>query len=269
VSGGIDGKVIIVTGSASGLGAASAKRLASEGAQVVVADINLGGAEEVVASVREMGGVALACHADVGDPEQVRALVEQTVSEFGKIDGLVNVAALLPPPVAQVADIELDGWEHEIRVSLTGSMLTSKYVLPHMIAGQGGTMVHFASAAGVRAMDNFSGYGVVKAGVIALSRAIAVQYGKAGIRSNVIAPGAILSRPRPQEFIERALDHAMTAELGTPEDIAAAVYFFSSDESKFVTAQVLMVDGGSTMRLPNLGRPSYREPEDLGIRVKH
>jgi NAD(P)-dependent dehydrogenase (short-subunit alcohol dehydrogenase family) len=104
-------------------------------------------------------------------------------------------------------------------------------------------------------MEEFSGYGVVKAGVLALSRAIAAQYGKQGIRSNTIAPGTILSHPRPPEFVERALYYSMTRELGTPEDIAAAVLFLASDESKFITAQMLAVDGGVTMRLPRMGRP--------------
>jgi NAD(P)-dependent dehydrogenase (short-subunit alcohol dehydrogenase family) len=261
VNGRVAGKVSIVTGGASGLGAATARRLAAEGARVVIADINADGSETVAAEARAAGGDAAARPTDVGDAEQVQALVESVADDYGRIDVLVNVAALLPPPAEKVADIDLAGWEHELRVSLTGSMLTSKFVIPHMLAGGGGSIVHFASAAAVRAMTSFTGYGVVKAGVVALSRAIAAQYGKQGIRSNTIAPGTIMSRPRPQEFIERALYYGMTPELGTPEDIAAAVLFFASDESKFVTAQLLSVDGGVTMRLPEMGRPSYREPE--------
>jgi NAD(P)-dependent dehydrogenase (short-subunit alcohol dehydrogenase family) len=253
----VEDKVAIVTGGASGIGAATVRLLAAEGARVVIADIDQEGAERVAA---EAGG-ADAQRTDVGDLEQVRALADGVAGRYGRIDVLVNVAALLPPPAEQVVDIDLASWEHELRVSLTGCMLTSKFVIPHMLAGGGGSIVHFASAAAVRAMEGYTGYGVVKAGVIALSRAIAAQYGKQGIRSNTIAPGTILSRPRPPESIERALYYGMTPELGTADDVAAAVLFLASDESKFITAQMLAVDGGFTMRLPSIGRPSYREGE--------
>jgi NAD(P)-dependent dehydrogenase (short-subunit alcohol dehydrogenase family) len=259
VSGRVAAKVAIVTGGASGLGAATAVRLAAEGARVVIADINAEGAEQVAAQARDAGGDAATHGTDVGDLAQVRDLADAVASRYGRIDVLVNVAALLPPPTEKVADIELPGWEDELRVSLTGSMLTSKFVIPHMLAGGGGSIVHFASAAAVRGMDEYTGYGVVKAGVLALSRAIAAQYGQQGVRSNTISPGAIMSRPRPPETIERALYYGMTPELGTPEDIAAAVLFLASNESKFITAQMLAVDGGFTMRLPKIGRPSYRE----------
>ena len=255
MSGRVEGMVSIVTGGASGIGAATARRLAAEGARVVIADIDEEGAERVAREAREAGGDVAVRRTDVGEPEQVRALMELVAGRYGRIDVLVNVAALLPPPAAQVADIDLVEWERELRVSLTGSMLTSKFVIPHMIAAGGGAMVHFASSAAIRAMEDHTGYGVVKAGVLALSRAIAVQYGKQGIRSNVIAPGTILTRPRPADTLERAHYYAMTRELGTPEDVAAVVVFLASDESRFVTAHTLPVDGGLTMRLPKLGKP--------------
>jgi NAD(P)-dependent dehydrogenase (short-subunit alcohol dehydrogenase family) len=252
----VEGKVAIVTGGASGIGAATVRLLAAEGARVVIADIDEAGAERVAA---EAGGEVAVRRTDVGEPEQVRALADSVAADHGRIDVLVNVAALLPPPAEQVVDIDLAAWERELRVSLTGCMLTSKFVIPHMLAGGGGSIVHFASAAAVRAMEGYTGYGVVKAGVLALSRAIAAQYGKQGIRSNTIAPGTIMSRPRPPEAIERALYYGMTPELGTADDVAAAVLFLASDESRFITAQMLAVDGGFTMRLPSIGRPSYRE----------
>ncbi len=255
MSGRVEGKVSIVTGGANGLGAAVARRLAAEGAHVVIADIDQDGAERVAATAREAGGDVAVQPTDVGDPERVRALTDAVGERYQRIDVLVNAAALLPPPEEKVADIELAGWERELRVSLTGCMLTSKFAIPYMVAAGGGSMVHFASAAAVRAMEEFTGYGVVKSGVLALSRAIAAQYGKQGIRSNTIAPGSILSHPRPPEFLESALYYAMTRELGTPEDIAAAVLFLASNESKFITAQMLAVDGGLTMRLPRMGRP--------------
>src|SRR5438309_4523852 len=106
-----------------------------------------------------------------------------------------------------------------------------------MVAAGGGSIIHLASVAAVRAPQESTGYGVVKAALLALSRAIAAQYGKQGIRSNAISPGTIMSKPRPADFVERALYYAMTRELGTADDIAAAVVFLASDESKFITAQ--------------------------------
>ncbi len=264
VIGRVAGKVAIVTGGSSGLGAATARRLAAEGARVVIADINEPGGQEIAAAGRAVGEDIVVQETDIAELEQVRALVDTVADRYGRIDILVNVAALLPPPVEKVADIDLDDWERELKVSLTGSMLTSKFVIPYMLRGGGGAIVHFASAAAVRAMEEFTGYGVVKAGVVALSRAIAAQYGKHGIRSNTVAPGVIMSRSRPPEFVERAIHYGMTPRLGTPEDIAATVLFLASDESAFITGQLLAVDGGITLRLPRMGRPSYRDPEGVG-----
>jgi NAD(P)-dependent dehydrogenase (short-subunit alcohol dehydrogenase family) len=259
----ITGKVAIITGGASGLGAASARRLAAEGARVVIADLNEDGARAVADEISADGGDVAARRTDIGDESSVRALVDWVAGEYGQINVMANVAALLPPPPDPVADIGLEGWNEELRVTLTGAMLMSKHVIPHMVAAGGGSIIHFASTAALRAMEDFTGYQATKAGIIGLSRAIAAQYGKQGIRSNTIAPGGIQSRPRPEEFLERQRYYTMTRDLGTPEDIAAIVHFLATDESKLLTAHVFAADGGLTMRLPKLGVPSYREAEQL------
>ncbi len=257
----VKGQVAIVTGAASGLGAASARRLAQEGARVIIADINEDGADKVAEEIRLNGGDAAARLTDIGSEDDVRKLTDWVASKYGQINILANVAALLPPPPNKIADIELEGWDEEVRVTLTGAMLMSKHVIPHMIAAGGGAIIHFSSNAALQAMESFSGYGILKNGIIGLSRAIAVQYGKQGIRSNTIAPGSILSRPRSEEFLERQRHHIMLRGPGTPEDIAALVNFLASEESKILTAQVFAADAGLTMRMVDLGAPSLREEQ--------
>jgi NAD(P)-dependent dehydrogenase (short-subunit alcohol dehydrogenase family) len=251
MSAGLAGKVAIVTGGAGGLGSAVVRRLGIEGARVVLADVDPDGAQRTAAAARDAGGDVVARPVDIGDPDQVRDLVDGVAADHGRIDVLINVAARLPPAAGAVGELDLDGWNEELRVTLTGTMLASRAAIPHMVAGAGGALVHFASTAGLRGMEPFSSYQVVKAGIIALSRAIAAQYGKQGVRSNVVAPGAILNPARrPAEAMQHVLDSQMTAQLGTPEDIAAVVAFLASDDARLVTAQVIVADGGATMRMP-------------------
>ena len=249
----VEDKVVIVTGGAGGIGSATARLLAQEGARVVIVDVNGTGAREVADAINQAGGEAMPVTADVSSVEDVKRAVGTAVGTFGALHALVNNAATIPPSQDRVADLELDTWERELAVNLTGPLLGSKYAIPHMIGAGGGAIVHIASAAGLRGEDRRTVYGATKSGLLGLSRSIAVQYGKQGIRSNVVAPGFSLTQQMierwSKEMLSVALEHTMTPRLGTPEDQAAAVLYLVSDESAFVTGQVLAVDGGLTSHL--------------------
>ncbi len=256
VDGRLEGKIALVTGGASGIGAASAVAMAREGAAVVVTDIDEAGARSVAEGIVAAGGRAVGALADMGDHAQIRASVALAVDEFGGIDVLFNNAAALNlvPADRGVVEFDLDVWEGQIRVNLTGPMLACRYAIPHMIERGGGSIVHTASVSGMRGQDGYTAYSSTKAGLMGLSRSIATTYGKQGIRSNCIAPGFTLSptvfdRWDP-EVKQIWLDHTLTPDVGRSEDQAAAVVFLAADESRFVTGQVLPVDGGLTSYLP-------------------
>jgi NAD(P)-dependent dehydrogenase (short-subunit alcohol dehydrogenase family) len=247
------GKIAIVTGGARGIGAATARLLAREGASVVVTSRNAAGARALVDDIVKAGGEATAIVADVASSDDVRRTIDTAVERFGGLHVLVNNAATIPPSRERVVDLDLNQWERELRVNLTGSLLGSKYAIPHMIGQGGGSIIHISSTAGLLGDDLRTAYGTSKAGLLGLSRSIAVQYGKQGIRSNVIAPGFSMTQQMLDRWSEAmlavALEHTMTPRLGTPEDQAAAVLFLASDESAFITGQVLAVDGGLTTHL--------------------
>jgi NAD(P)-dependent dehydrogenase (short-subunit alcohol dehydrogenase family) len=256
MAGRLEGKVAIVTGGASGIGAATARMMAQEGAQVLVSDINGEGADAVAAEIDSAGGVAAGTRADMGEHDEIEAMVELAVATFGGLDVLFNNAAAMDQVRRDVPLLEmpLDAWERQLRVNLTGPMLASRFSIPHMIRRGGGSIVHTASVSGMRGQDGYSGYNASKAGLAGLSRSIAVTYGKEGIRSNAIAPGVTLSAHVRSRFDEAMnelwLSHTMVPDLGRPEDQAAAVVFLASDEARFITGQLLPVDGGLTVHLP-------------------
>ena len=253
-AGRLAGKVVVITGGGSGIGAAAGRMMAAEGASVVLADIVGERAVAVAEEIASIGHAARGITADVGDPDDVKAMIDAAVDGFGGIDVLFNNAAainLLSRDV-QIVELELDVWNQTFQTNVTGPLLGAKYAIPHMIARGGGSIINTASAAGLRANDGLTSYGVTKAALIGLSRHIAVQYGKAGIRSNVIAPGVTHTAAMPMDDEKAAmlLSFHMTPRLGEADDIAAAAVFLASDEAAFVTAAVLCVDGGLTSYLP-------------------
>lgn len=241
------GKSIIVTGAASGIGRQTARQFAAEGAQVLAADLNGEGAAQTVAQIVESGGTAVAHTVDVGDPTQVEAMVAAAVSAFERLDILHNNAYWAPidRSVTETSDEE---WSRTILVTLTSVFLGCRAAIPRMIEGGGGVIVNTASTAGfLVGTPRFAAYMAAKGGVVQLTRSVALDYGAKGIRCNAVCPGltetaatAHLSTERRQWLGEKLL----VGRTGQPEDIANAVLYLASDESAFMTGQMLVVDGG-------------------------
>lgn len=241
-------RVAIVTGGAGGIGAATARRLIEEGARVVVADISL---DRAAAVASELGSNARAMQFDAGDTESIRQLVDRVVAEFGRIDILHNNAAATDPAIQMrdttAVNIDLDVWRTTLEVNLTGYLACCKYTIPHMLNRGGGSIINTASSAGSAGDVRTIAYGVSKGGIIALTKYVATQYGRQGIRCNAVSPGLILTdalRRNAPDYIEILSRHVITPRLGTPEDIAALVAYLASDESGYVNGQNIACDGG-------------------------
>ena len=255
----LDGKVGVVTGAGSGIGRATASRMASEGARVVVADINLDDAKETVATIENAGGEAVAQWVDIGEEDAVEAMVRAAVETFGRLDCLHNNAAnvTVVPQDLEVAGMDVEVWDATMRVNLRGAMLGCKHAIPQMLSQGGGVIVNTSSMAGQFGDLNRVAYGVSKAGIDSLTRYVATQYGKQGIRCNAIAPGVVdtpaLAANVPAEQVEMFLRSAVTPTLGKPDDIAGVVVFLASDAARFITGQVINVDGGMAIHTPLYG----------------
>jgi len=250
------GLTAVVTGAGSGIGAATAERLAEEGASVVVADVNGESGEQVAEGIRAKGGVALAVTTDMGEPEQIERLIARTVEEFGGIDVFHNNAAAMNLTRSDPAltEVDLEVWNRQLAVNVTGPMLAAKAAVPHMLRAGGGSLIHTASVEAIRASEARTGYSTTKAALLGLSRSIAVQYGPQGIRSNALLPGPTISDEARARI--GADTHAMFGEYvmapatSEPRDQASVVLFLASRESWFVNGQEIVVDGGFTTYLP-------------------
>ena len=257
----LEGRAAIVTGAASGIGRATALALAAEGARVLVADLDAAGAETVVAEITEAGGEARAQAADVADERSVSAMVAAAVDAFGRLDILHNNAAASDPAIMardlELTEMDVDVWDQTLAVNLRGPMLGCKHAIPHMLASGGGAIVNTSSASGLVGDLTRAAYGASKAGLDSLTRYVATQYGKRGIRCNSIAPGVIatpaLEANVPSEQLEIYLRSHLTPRLGRPEDIAAAVVYLVSDDAAYVTGQTISVDGGLLAHHPAVG----------------
>ncbi len=265
----LDGKVAIVTGSANGIGAATAYRLAQEGAAVVVADIDADGAAARAAAIVAAGDTAIGVGVDIADESSVHRLVATTVSAFGAIDVLHNNASAmnLTPSDVDVLGLDLDTWDGTIRTNLRGTMLCCKAAIPHILERGGGSVVNTSSGQALLGDTGQTAYAAAKAAVIALSRSIATQYGRRGLRCNAICPGLILTDRLRQKLdgpaTERLLRHQLVSRAGQPEDIANLVCFLISDEGSFITGQAISIDGGSQAHMPSYadgGNIDWRTP---------
>lgn len=239
-------KVALVTGAASGIGKATALRLASEGARVACVDVNAKGLKQTVAEITKAKGKAKAFTCNLLDAASIEKTVKAVAKEYGRIDVLCNVAGL--GHFVRDEDETLDGWNRVIGVNLTGTYLMSKAALPHLLAAKG-AIVNTASTAGTNAQPWSSAYSASKGGVISLTQTMAVTHGLKGLRVNCIAPGGV-ETPIAEQFTPPAgedlsiMARIMPFErMGTPDELAAAFAFLASDDASYVNGIVLRVDG--------------------------
>lgn len=250
---GLTGRVIVAAGAATGIGAAAAHRLGEEGAQVVVGDINLEGAEATAAAIRANGGEAIAIHYDQGDAVSVAGLVTQVVDRYGRLDGLlanaVDVQAARRD--SDLLDIALEDWERTIRVGLTGYAYLIRSSLPHMLAAGGGAIVCTSSDASTIGEPVRPAYAAAKSGVNALVRHVASRWGKEGIRANAVCPFAMTESVKAsmdQSVLDGWLAAGRSTHLGTPEEMAGVIALLLSDDASFVNGQIWSVNGGFALR---------------------
>jgi NAD(P)-dependent dehydrogenase (short-subunit alcohol dehydrogenase family) len=250
------GKVGIVTGGGSGIGRATAARMALEGASVVVADINPAGANDTVQSIVKAGGSAIAQEADIASESSVKAMVKAAIEAFGRLDLLHNNAAnvFVVPNDHDVITTDLDTWDATFATNVRGTFMCCKYALPHMLSEGGGVIVNMSSDAGQMGDLLRVAYGVSKAGVESLTRYVATMYGKQGVRCNAISPGVVATPALVANVSEVELamfaDHHLTPYIAEPADIASVVVFLMSSEARFITGQVINVDGGMLVHTP-------------------
>jgi NAD(P)-dependent dehydrogenase (short-subunit alcohol dehydrogenase family) len=248
----IEGKVAMVTGGAGGIGSATCRTLAREGASVVVIDIDQAAAIAVAEEITATGGSALPVGADLSEEAQVESAVATTVAQFGRLDIVHNNAALTESDFLSrdtaVTDLALDVWERTMAVNLRSQMLMCKHGIPAMVRTGGGSIINMSSGASLKGDRTRTAYGVSKAGVNTLTMYVATSHGKHGIRANTIVPGLIITDAVKAHLTEKmltGLGHAvLTPHLGQPDDIADLVLFLASEESRYITGQMIPIDGG-------------------------
>ncbi len=243
----LEGKVAIVTGAAGGFGSEIGRIFAREGASLVLADINHRVAESLANELKAQGTKAVAVSVDVRDENQVYAMVDRAISEFGQVDILINNAGM--GRGARIQDITLDDWNQLLRLNLTGTFLCCKAVIDHMIAREYGKIVNMASICGQTARPVGVDYSASKSGIIGITRTLALQVAPYGINVNAVAPGPvatqIFERNWPKETVEKLKSTIPFKREGTPRDIANAALFLSSDEAGWITGEVIAVNGGA------------------------
>jgi NAD(P)-dependent dehydrogenase (short-subunit alcohol dehydrogenase family) len=266
MSGRLANKITIITGSGSGIGRASALRFAQEGASVIVNDIDRDGAEETVRLIAEAAfqtdGQVVAHPADVTDPEQVEDLVARAIKDHGRLDVMFNNAGGARPEPTM--DMPVDAYRKIIELNLDGVFYGTQSALRVMVPQKSGCILMTTSGAGLGAVHHLAAYGMAKAGVVNLGKSVAAEYGRHGIRSNVISPGPMGS-PGFLSWLdtieggrERFEAEVPVRRLGTPEDIAHAAVFLASDEASFVSGIVVPVDGGISSQYPT---PQFDLPD--------
>jgi NAD(P)-dependent dehydrogenase (short-subunit alcohol dehydrogenase family) len=249
-------RVAVITGSGSGIGRASAFEFARAGARVVVVDINAGAAHETAAGIASEGGAAVSVEADVSNPESVRNLVAETIRQFGAVHVLMNNAAIQVNKT--VEDTEVEEWNREMAVNVGGIFLCCKYFFPHLRKTRG-NIINMSSVNGFFTEPMCAGYCATKAAIIGLTKAMAIDHGKEGIRVNCICPGYIDAglaegyfEAQPNPLAARAAAGKLHAlwRIGRPEEVGRAAVFLASDEASFITGAALTVDGGFSSGLP-------------------
>ena len=246
MAGRVEGKVAVVTGGCSGIGLATVRRLAQEGATVVVADLNDDAGEALAAQV---GGAYV--HTDVADKEDVDRLFATAVEKYGTLDIAFNNAGISPPEDDSILDTDLEAWRRVQEVNLTSVFLCCKAALPYMLEQKSGSIINTASFVAVMgAATSQISYSASKGGVLTMSRELGVQFARQGVRVNALCPGPVNTPLLKELFAKdaeraaRRLVHVPMGRFGEPEEMANAVLFLASDESSFMTASTFLVDGG-------------------------
>jgi NAD(P)-dependent dehydrogenase (short-subunit alcohol dehydrogenase family) len=249
MAGTMTGKTALVTGAASGIGRAIALAFAHEGANVVVGDVNENGGKETVGLVEQGGAKGLFIECDVSKPEAVKGMVEKTVKEFGSLDYACNDAGIHNPLPEAFTELDENMWDAIIAVNLKGVMLCMKHEIPPMLKQGGGVIVNIASLGGLLAEPGSHAYTASKHGVMGLTKTVAFEYAKTGIRINAVCP-AVIETPMfamaPPEVRQALLAFHPIGRFGKPEEIAAAVMWLCSDLSAFVTGTGVVLDGGAS-----------------------
>ena len=249
-------KVAIVTGAASGIGKAIAEAMSREGASVVIADINKEGAEKVARDISKSGGRALAVKTDISKEDEVEQMVKRTITEFGRVDILVNNAAFEGSLLSSksFAETEAAEWKRDINVTFIGTLLCCKAVIPHMLKQKSGSIINVCSDAGKMGIPQMTLYSACKAAVAGFSRAFAQEIATQGITVNCVSPGPIRTEGvarvlagLPPETQEAWVSNVPMRRFGEPAEIASMIVFLASDEAKYITGQDYSVDGGARM----------------------
>ena len=250
----LQGQVAIVTGGARGIGGATARRLASAGARVLIADLDLAVAQENVARIQAAGGVAAAIATDVAHASEIAAMVAHAVTLWGRLDLLVNNAWGGKEPDGSALTVSESAWDYGLNVMVKSLFLAVKYAVPHIQKVGKGSIVNISSVHGLLMAPNALVYEAAKSAVIGVTRQMACDFGPMGIRVNAICPGHIVTErmqarwDQNPSLLQLFVEQYPLRRVGKPEDIANAIGFLCSDEASFITGHTLVVDGGITVQ---------------------
>ncbi len=242
-----EGRTILITGAGSGIGQATARRFGAEGGRVFCADVDGDAAERTAASIRESGGEATAARCDVSDPVEVARTVDAAVARWGGLHVLANVAGI--GGFRRTTEVTFAEWSRVIGVNLTGQFLTCQRALPHLLETRG-AIINTASVAGLKSHPYSAAYCASKGGVVMLTRALAVEYGRRGVRINCLCPGGIETPMLAQFQLPEGVPQAALMRItplgrhGQPDEVAGTIAFLASDDAAYVNGATLVVDGG-------------------------
>ena len=241
------GRTVLITGAGSGIGRATAERFGSEGAAVVCADLNAKGVEETAATIKSAGGEALALTCDVSKPASVNETFDRALEKYKKLDVLANVAGV--GGFRRLTETSLEDWNRVIGVNLTGTFLTCQRAISHILETKG-AIINTASVAGLKSHPFSAAYCASKGGVVTMTKALAVEYGRKGVRINCLCPGGVETPMIGQFQLPEGANPAVLqrimplGRMGQPQEIAGAIAFLASDDASYMNGSVVVVDGG-------------------------